>query len=120
MNDSKMQARKVEGMRNANVFISYDLGVTGDYDGLYSWLDNHDAKECGSGAAYITEFPFDDDLVSELKSNLEENVSLDKRTRIYIVYKIEKGLRGRFIYGHRKSPPWAGYRDDREQEIDAF
>lgn len=35
------------------VWLSYDLGAKGDYDGLYSWLDNHKAKECGDSIAYI-------------------------------------------------------------------
>ena len=29
------------------VWISYDLGIRGDYEGLYAWLDSHRAKECG-------------------------------------------------------------------------
>lgn len=29
------------------IWISYDLGVSGDYENLYAWLDDHGAKECG-------------------------------------------------------------------------
>jgi len=35
------------------VWISYDLGIKGDYQGLYSWLDDHDAIECGNSVAFI-------------------------------------------------------------------
>ncbi len=33
-------------MRRA-IWISYDFGVRGDYEGFYTWLDLHDAIECG-------------------------------------------------------------------------
>ena len=29
------------------VYISFDLGLKGDYAAFYSWLDKHHAKECG-------------------------------------------------------------------------
>jgi hypothetical protein len=28
------------------VWISFDLGVQGDYEGLYGWLDRLDAQTC--------------------------------------------------------------------------
>ena len=34
-------------MTRSTIWISYDLGVRGDYENLYSWLDTHGAKECG-------------------------------------------------------------------------
>jgi hypothetical protein len=34
-------------MQRAAVWISFDLGVRGDYEGMYAWLDTHNAKECG-------------------------------------------------------------------------
>ena len=34
-------------MKTSTIWISYDLGVRGDYEGLYAWLDSHGAKECG-------------------------------------------------------------------------
>ena len=33
------------------IWLSYDLGIGGDYESLYSWLDNHEAKECGDSVA---------------------------------------------------------------------
>ena len=35
------------------VWISYDLGVQADYEGMYSWLDEHQAKECGDSLAFF-------------------------------------------------------------------
>jgi hypothetical protein len=32
-------------------WLSYDLGIDGDYDGLYGWLDRIKAIECGDGLA---------------------------------------------------------------------
>lgn len=29
------------------MWLGYDLGVKGDYPGLYAILDDHDAIECG-------------------------------------------------------------------------
>ena len=34
-------------MKQKAVWISFDLGVQGDYEGLYRWLDSFDARECG-------------------------------------------------------------------------
>ena len=36
------------------VWMSYNLGVTGDYEGLYAWLDEHNAKECGNSVAWFS------------------------------------------------------------------
>ena len=33
------------------VWLSFDLGVNGDYDGMYTWLDAYKAKECGDSMA---------------------------------------------------------------------
>jgi hypothetical protein len=35
------------------IWISFDLGVKGDYEQLYAWLDNHGAKECGPNLATL-------------------------------------------------------------------
>ena len=32
-------------------WLSYDLGVGGDYPGLYQWLDDHQAVVCGNNMA---------------------------------------------------------------------
>ncbi len=35
------------------IWLSYDLGVKGDYEGLYAWLDDHGAIECGESVAFF-------------------------------------------------------------------
>lgn len=103
------------------IWLSYDLGIRGDYEGLYAWLDNHEAVECGNGIAL---FKFDvtdiDNLIDELKRDLSENVEFSKRDRVYVIWKIRNKLKGNFIFGKRKASPWEGYgsKDSGVDEID--
>ena len=92
------------------VWITYDLGIKGDYEGMYSFLDRHNAKECGDSVAFLN-FDFSVDIISEFTDAIRESVDLDKRSRVYLVYPDPeaKGYKGRFILGTRKSPPWAGF-----------
>jgi hypothetical protein len=94
----------------STVWISYDLGVRGDYEGLYAWLDAHDAKECGDSLAVLT-YRHEGALVDKLKADLKKNVETDKRTRIYVVYRdLATGKnKGRFIFGTRRAAAWTGY-----------
>jgi len=99
-------------MKKEWVWLSFDLGVKGDYEGLYPFLDSWKARECGqSVAAFI--FQFKDDLLNELKTAIEEAVELDSRSRIYVVRTVRKEdstrTAGRFLIGSRKAAPWAGY-----------
>lgn len=90
------------------VWLSFDLGVNGDYDGMYAWLDDRNAKECGGSVACF-QFSCDGDLSQALKTEIENAVSLNKRSRVYAIYRDEKKFKGRYIIGKRKSAPWAGY-----------
>ncbi|MHB9292468.1 hypothetical protein Holit_01566 [Hollandina sp. SP2] len=36
---------------STRVWLSYDLGIKGDYANLYIWLDEHKALECGDSIA---------------------------------------------------------------------
>ena len=56
------------------IWLSYDLGVSGDYEGIYAWLENHDAKECGSSVAFLKSYEFEGDLLESLKADIEEAV----------------------------------------------
>ncbi len=72
------------------IWLSYDLGVKGDYAGLYEWLDNLDAKECGGSLAvfqYSALKDDEDDISIKLRQELEENVNFSKSDRIYIIWK---------------------------------
>jgi hypothetical protein len=34
------------------IWLTFDLGVRGDYETLYTWLDQRLAKECGDNVAF--------------------------------------------------------------------
>jgi len=74
-------------MRKA-IWLSYDLGVKGDYEGLYAWLDDLEAKECGDSLAFFN-YEIDDDrnLIEKIKEDIENNIALTKRDRIYIIFR---------------------------------
>ena len=94
----------------STIWLSYDLGVNGDYEGLYGWLDTQGAKECGTSMAYLTyTHPDPDDLMESLKAEISDIVSLDKRSRIYVVRRDGQKIKGRYLIGRRKAAPWEGY-----------
>lgn len=93
------------------VWLSYDLGVQGDYASLYEWLDNLEAKECGNSVAFFKyEVESGQILKDEIKKDIEKHVELGRRDRIYIMYRdSKKNMKGSFIIGKRKASPWKGY-----------
>ena len=92
------------------IWISYDLGVNGDYEGMYAWLDDHGAKECGSSVAFVKSYDCDgEDLMQALECDIRGAVETDKRTRIYVIRRVGDREKGRFLFGHRKGAPWDGY-----------
>ena len=93
----------------STIWISYDLGVSGDYEGLYAWLDDHKAEECGNSVAWVFSFSHEGDVLTSLKAEIEGAVSLNKRSRIYVIYIDDEGTKGRFIIGGRKGAPWRGF-----------
>lgn len=98
------------------VWITFDLGVRGDYEGLYEWLDGRRAKECGDSAA-VLQYDVKSDLVAELKRELKKAVNLTKRSRIYVIYTDESSrIKGSFLFGKRKQAPWTGYGSVEEEE----
>lgn len=105
-------------MTKKAIWISYDFGLKGDYTGLYTWLDNHNAVECGSGLAFcnyntsnFTDNLSSEKLVEAITSDLKEHVKLSKTDRLYIIWKdsVTKRVKGEFISGSRKQSPWEGY-----------
>ncbi len=101
------------------IWLSFDLGVRGDYEGMYEFLDVHDAKECGDSVALI-QYEFRNDLLSELKKDLARAVEIGKRSRVYVIYPNAQGkYKGRFLFGGRKSPPWTGYKRVEAEEEDS-
>lgn len=114
-------------MANQRVWLSFDLGVRGDYNSLYQWLDEHDALECGNGfATFVYDFsssPEDvDQLFAELKNELLERVSeIETKGRVYALTSIrvdDPHPAGMFIFGGRKASPWEGFADKGESEPD--
>ncbi len=92
------------------IWLSYDLGLRGDYEGLYTWLDDHSARECSDNVAALT-YEFKSNLLNEIKRDLSKSVELDhKKDRVYIIYPGDDGkYKGRFLFGKRKRAPWQGY-----------
>ncbi|MCD4783357.1 MAG: hypothetical protein K8T10_05920 [Candidatus Eremiobacteraeota bacterium] len=89
-------------------WLDYDLGFKGNYDGLYKWLDNLGAKECGDSCATFKSDQNKDQIKNELSD------ILDSDARIYLINTrpLENMKRGgRFILGKRTVPPWSGYAD---------
>jgi len=104
-----------------SVWMSYDLGIRGDFNGLYQWIDSHNGKECGNSIALI-EFDYQKDFLSELKSDLKSHIEIKNTDRIYIIFKDEttETVRGRFLIGNRKASPWEGYAPSRETSEDVL
>ncbi|HPO16507.1 MAG TPA: hypothetical protein PLI09_23935 [Candidatus Hydrogenedentes bacterium] len=90
------------------IWFSFDLGVQGDYEALYSWLDNHEAKECGDSLACLR-FEHSGDLIDALKKDLASHVHLNGRSRLYVIHLANGKMKGTFITGSRKTAPWTGY-----------
>jgi hypothetical protein len=96
------------------VWLTYDLGVKGDYKSLYAWLDDHEAVECGNNLTYFRyECNDTESLEHKLREDLEKKVMFEPGNRIYMIRMEEKdGKRntiGSFLIGKRKSNPWEGY-----------
>jgi hypothetical protein len=101
------------------IWIAFDLGVRGDYEGIYEFLDRHEAKECGDSVA-VFQYEFKRDPVAELKRELSDAVKFDRRSRVYVIFPDKAGkYKGRFIVGGRKPAPWAGYAASNLDEEDS-
>jgi len=99
------------------VWISFDLGVRGDYENMYAWLDEQQAKECSDSLAFIN-YEYKKDPLAELKKSLAGSIQISKRTRVYVIQldAATKKMKGTFLFGGRKSPPWTGYAGGVQQE----
>lgn len=105
-------------MARRRIWLSYDFGITGNYDELYEWLDDHDAKECGRNIATLF-YEYDSDLARCLREDLSTSVGFGSRSRIYVTYKDEQGtFTGKFIVGNRKTAPWEGFGNSKDTEND--
>jgi hypothetical protein len=53
-------------MKPSRYWLSFDLGVRGDYEALYEWLDALDAKECGDSVATFLSPNTHEEIAEEL------------------------------------------------------
>ncbi len=99
-------------MSKTRIWISFDLGLDGDYENLFTWIDLHDGVECGDHLAFIA-YEFDGELEASLTEDLSKVVTIRPRDRIYVIYHQTgpEGMRaaGQFLFGGRKQAPWVGY-----------
>lgn len=101
-------------------WLSYDLGIKGDYTGLYTFLDSVGAKECGDSIAFFQK-DYGEEFLENLIIELKKFISIEKTDRIYVVYiETETGkAKGKFLFGSRKRAPWEGYATkDASAEVD--
>jgi hypothetical protein len=101
------------------VWVSFDLGVKGDYEGMYAWLDRHAAKECGDNLACFSYEHSRENLLQEIQEDLQDNIDIDfKKDRIYVVRLVNGEMKGKFIFGNRRNAPWTGAAGSGEQGED--
>ena len=81
-------------------WVCYDLGIRGNYDEVYAWLDGLGAKECGESIATFVSDMSREQITRELKKLVGSSA------RVYLT-TIKGG--GKFIIGRRRPAPWAGY-----------
>ena|ERR1035437_2176865 len=99
------------------IWISFDLGVKGDYEGIYRWLDERQAKECGDSVAGLS-YEHSGDLLDDLTKDLRESVELTAKSRAYVIRLIDGKMKGKFILGRRRNAAWSGYAETGDQEED--
>ena len=92
-------------------WISFDLGLMGNYSHVYEWLDSLGAQECGPGIATITSTKTRDQLAVEIQRLLKGA----PRARAYII-SLKQG--GRFVLGGRKASPWEGFAATSASSVD--
>jgi len=112
------------------IYISFDFGMKGDYEGLYLWLDENNAEERGYGLAIIKHYEYipktndkskiDLEFFEYLKNEIGEYVDLGKSDRIYAMWKSfhKNGIRGAFLFGNKKQAPWVGYSQEEDNFFD--
>lgn len=104
------------------IYLTFDLTFSGDYAGLYKWLDSHHALECGDSACRINynveynkleTYADTQAILNLIRDDISSKVNFTNKDRIYVASifpdeKNNKRLAGRFIIGARKPNPWDG------------
>lgn len=114
--------------------INYDLGLRGDYKGLYKWLDKNKAEERGNCYAVIKEYNFpDEEFANEIdpkskdkiffrfiQKDIKSFVNINQSDRIYLTFVGfgSDNLTGGFLFGKKHTAPWEGhFVESSEQEL---
>ena len=102
------------------VWITFDLGLDGDYKGLYAWLDAHDANGCGESMAVLS-YHCEGSIPDRIRDDLRASICVDAYTSIYVIYRdpVTNENRGAFIFGERGIPAWNGYASSR-RDVDQW
>lgn len=100
-------------MNKMNIlWITFDLGLSSDYQNMYRWLDKHNAEKCTDCTCVIRDYEYDgsgeDSFIQYLKQDISSTVSLREKDVIYVIYKFGDTIRGRFLFGTRGIPQWRG------------
>lgn len=97
------------------VILNYDLGIRGDYDKLYVFLDTYEASDCGNSNC-VFQYKFNgkdlthNEKFEQLSTKLSETITFSRTDRIYVIVHDEHGKpKGKFLFGQRKTPIWDGY-----------
>lgn len=95
-------------------WVVMDFGLRSNSRALFSWLDEHAAKECGEGVAVFWSTQPRPTLESQLRTLADDG------TRLYLIGRNTKqgSIRGGFIAGGRKPPPWRGFYESQEDIVD--
>jgi hypothetical protein len=106
-------------MTEKTIWVSFDLGIKGDYQGIYSWLDRYGAKECSNSLAAL-KFNIKENLIEEIEKEIKVSVKLKEEDRVYIIWKDDENgkIKGRFINGGRKRAPWQGFGQSYSPQIE--
>ena len=93
----------VQAEEGTRYWLSYDLGLRGNYESLYEWLDLQSAEECGESVATFRSRK----TIEEIHDELLELIGEARKHRLYLIDS--SGGAGKFILGSRKAAPWTGY-----------
>lgn len=109
-----------------NIFVTFDFGMKGDYDGLFKWLDENNAEERGYGVARIPSYNLDKNITTDLavlksvRETLKERINIGNSDRIYLMWPSleKKSLAAGFAFGKQKQAPWEGFAHNTEDKLD--
>ena len=97
-------------------YLSFDLGLQSDYQGLYSWLDKFQALQCGSRSLAYFDFPINlkspspIEIFNAVQEDLFKSFTPIQGDSLYLVFPDADGsTKGVYLYGNRKTAPWNGF-----------